>query len=235
MDLAQLSDGTKPETANSVAQLTGNPETVLPVRRVIYHFIAPEFAILNGSTDSGLTRWELSNPPTQIRELIEELDRGEWGAPNSMVWQTTDFSTAIVDVGEQSPLTSTHELVDREQVPEIKRFLFRYFDGENWRTTWDSRRDGSIPLAVECLLVWRDGREKNAVAIDVETFEPTEIREELEETNLSSVWERLGQQGHAATSTRLPKGFGRYVFCLPAGLPSQRHLSNTAAISLGQL
>ena len=233
MDLAQSSYDQKIETAN-VAQTTGSPATYSPTRRVVYHFVAPEFAILHGSLDSGLTRWELSNPPTQLSDLIDELERGEWGSPNSIVWQTTNYLTTV-DVGEQAPHAASQALTAREQVPEVERFLFRYYDGTSWHSTWDSRRNGSLPRAVECLLVWRDRNEMGAATPNVpKMLEPAEIREELLEMSVLNAWENLGQQDNSATLAQLPKGFVRYVLCLPAALPPQRHFADTSAVSWGQ-
>ena len=166
------------------------------------------------------------HPPADVAHLIRTHAAGSQS-------RGADANTAWVQ-------WLTRALVVREQVPEIKRFLFRYYDGANWQTAWDSRRDGSLPLAVECLLVWRDSSKISAVAPNVETLGPTEtleptgMRKELDEISLSSVWENLGRQDYSATSARLPKGFGRYVFCLPAGLPSQRHLADSPAVSLGR-
>ncbi len=73
--------------ANFEGQVSGIWETVPSLRRVIYQFVPPELAILRDSVGAGLTRWELTVPPPETPELIAELTRGEWGAPNSIVWQ----------------------------------------------------------------------------------------------------------------------------------------------------
>ncbi len=41
--------------------------------------------------------------------------------------------------------------------PEVQSISFRYFDGEEWLTEWDSEEEGRLPSAVEINLVVSDG------------------------------------------------------------------------------
>jgi len=37
--------------------------------------------------------------------------------------------------------------------PEVSELRFRYFDGSDWQTTWDSTERGGFPVAVEVVVV----------------------------------------------------------------------------------
>jgi hypothetical protein len=45
--------------------------------------------------------------------------------------------------------------------PEIIEIQFRYFDGQEWATSWDSEETGSFPLAVEVVIVLDPNRTTN--------------------------------------------------------------------------
>ena len=61
----------------------------------------------------------------------------------------------------------------------------------------------------------------------IETLEPTEVIEELDEMRFLDVWNNLGEQDFSMAAAQLPSGFGRYVLCLPAASPPQRQLSES--------
>jgi hypothetical protein len=66
---------------------------------------------------------------------------------------------------EQSPAEGDTAIT---RVPEVTGLRFRYFDGSQWTSQWDSQQRGTLPVAVEAWLEFADensgagGREKRA-------------------------------------------------------------------------
>jgi hypothetical protein len=52
------------------------------------------------------------------------------------------------DIGEVGSSTGSGQLL----APEVNYLEFRYFDGAEWLTEWDSEQMGGLPVAVEILV-----------------------------------------------------------------------------------
>ena len=61
----------------------------------------------------------------------------------------------FIQVGKQYPMDESKErrYLEAEdttdEIPELARLSFRYFDGGSWTSQWDSTASGRLPLAME--------------------------------------------------------------------------------------
>lgn len=61
----------------------------------------------------------------------------------------------LIQVGPSPLLNQEQDQLDAEaedttdQIPEIQYLNFRFFDGDGWRSVWDSTASGRLPIAIE--------------------------------------------------------------------------------------
>ncbi|GHT11062.1 hypothetical protein FACS1894170_04150 [Planctomycetales bacterium] len=55
------------------------------------------------------------------------------------------------------------QMQNTQIIPEVIDCRFRYFDGENWHDTWNSRTQNRLPAAVEFVYRIQPARDANAV------------------------------------------------------------------------
>lgn len=204
-------------------------------KRVLYYFVSPELALVENTLKIGLTRWEI---PTSIPvdELVQELNEGKFGTANSRLWEqfsqadrTDPFaSSVIVSESLLSGDPADRFDVPREYVPEVERMLIRYSGEFGWSSSWNSDQQ-SLPTAIEFLVIWNDpwpirAKElathyEQAGTLDQtrgESKDQMDIDEKLDQAKLLAAWERLGTEDISAAPQKLPRGFARYLFCLPS-------------------
>jgi hypothetical protein len=149
------------------------PDTL---RRVVYVFHDRDTAIRLGRP-AGLIRCELTmRQLTLLRELgsggldlmtllqnelpeWQRADRTSGRAANSPAdsntLDTRPVDLPVVDEGRVAtalPIIGGKDLQlgrHLDYIPEVARFLLRYYDGSTWHTQWDSRHSGQRPVAIE--------------------------------------------------------------------------------------
>ncbi|MEK6236696.1 MAG: prepilin-type N-terminal cleavage/methylation domain-containing protein [Planctomycetales bacterium] len=110
---------------------TGGP--ISETRTISYYVISPE------SADSGtVARSNLSQAPGLYRR---EMDRA------TALWAMEQGSQPIAD-GDEAPIA-----------PEVAALEFRYFDGAEWFSEWDSDDREGLPTAIEVKLMIRPSGE----------------------------------------------------------------------------
>lgn len=70
--------------------------------------------------------------------------------------------------GIDAELDALAELI----APEIAQIAFRYFDGEEWQTSWDSLEQGGFPLAIEVNVVIDPQRMDSGASYKYGGFDP---------------------------------------------------------------
>lgn len=241
---------------NNSAALDSATWTAPEVRyRVVYHFVAPEDLLSQSPAGSignqvdqrqlvvGLTRWQIHWRAGRLTDVVEELNNRKWGTSGSLVWlqpPSAGAGSALSFVNSNVPQ------VDREEIPELRRILFRYYhEKTGWRSSWNStstNRDssGRLPSAVQMRMLWRStkdtGGENGVDALGqplVDQFPFTERSgrrrlAEVDENKLLAEWDLGVGTGNSAGSapgfssssassmTPPPEGYAEYLFVLPA-------------------
>ncbi|MCA9269353.1 MAG: hypothetical protein KDA41_12820, partial [Planctomycetales bacterium] len=73
-----------------------------------------------------------------------------------------------VDNGDTSRLEGAAQLL----APEVVAIEFRYWDGAQWQTEWDTQANGGLPLAVEVAIAIAPATDDNADADRVPAARP---------------------------------------------------------------
>ena len=226
----------------------GERQVVTPSRRrILYHYVSPELALVEDQLQRGLTRWEI--PTTVlIDDLINELNDGQFGTSKSRLWDQfaspEDIRSSIGNSLAPNPSELTGSPADalkvpREPISEIDRCLFRYYGENGWRAAWNDAK--SIPIAVELLTLWHapdaisQQKTINGNVSAIESMDPSKLdsqvtssrshEEKFDEARLLTLWEQLAAETFSASSGELPSGFARYLFAVPsARIPSRSPL-----------
>lgn len=210
-------------------------------QRIIYHYVAPEDLLGNDKLTLGLTRWKIDWQAAPIATLIEELRKDEFSAPNSIIWQKPKNSGAGSSL---SFVAADGPPVDREEIPELRRVLFRYYSKKaGWSSQWNSVARRELPSAIQMRVLWNDPRtpavdnsDMNARdrAIQANTRGSKESRfsadDGRDEAELLAEWDEDLDRGYstnsfATTSSRSsepPEGYAEYMFTIPATNPPIR-------------
>lgn len=138
-----------------------NPTTQIPsdVRTVSY-FLEGSFVAGPSSTESDITPTvaPVNNlGPLERRNLLR-----------------TQRDRSVAEYGDtQSTAALTNQNNDEIVAEELTRLEFRYFDGYQWTTDWDSDSRGGLPMAVEIVIGLMDGKENpSAASTDVAATSP---------------------------------------------------------------
>ena len=92
-----------------------------------------------------------------------ESTSAETGDSSGLIRRTLDRAVAqwAAENGGQALLTDSDQLV----APEVIAIEFRYFDGIEWTTSWDSEARAGLPLAVEIALMMAVPDEEASAAV----------------------------------------------------------------------
>jgi hypothetical protein len=63
-----------------------------------------------------------------------------------------EVDRVVSNASTQTASSGTTDTAGQLLAPEVSRLEFRYFDGSQWLTEWDSQQNGGLPLAVEITL-----------------------------------------------------------------------------------
>jgi len=83
--------------------------------------------------------------------IEDQLDFAETRAPGGLYRREID--RAVADYMGNYDLMSEADKYTRLVAHEVAQIAFRYFDGEEWQTEWDSAEAGGFPSAIEIMLV----------------------------------------------------------------------------------
>ena len=216
-------------------------------RRIVYSYVSPEMALVANSLPAGLSRWEIP-ANTSLEDLVDDLRAAKFGSPASRLWEQLEPGSETTDSFAASSMHGDrargNDLANRfaiasEEIPELERFLIRYYGDGGWTRSWDSRDQG-LPAAIECLVVWRDVRalpelpagefngptKVNSDKMPVESLTNSgqDADRELDKARVLDEWERLGEEDLVEFRQPLPPGFSRYLFCLPSAPIAHRSL-----------
>lgn len=193
--------------------------------RVIYDFVAPEDLLAEDSLTVGLTRWQIDWQAASINTLTSELNAGEFGATKSIIWQRPRDSGAGSSL---SFITANVPQIEREEIPELRRIMFRYYDSsDGWLNAWNSVARGGLPLAVQMRVLWNDVRTPvgDDAPVDrlgrpvVDSFSAQDAEEEME---LLAEWDADNESTYGfettTTLTPPPPGYAEYLFEIPSTL-----------------
>lgn len=116
------------------------------VKTVTYYLLIP------GSANQGTVGDSAAGSVEQSGLVRRVLDRSvtQWALQN----------------GDTRQLDATAEVI----APEISFLSFRYFDGYEWYTEWDSSTMGGLPLAVDIVIAIRSADERGGAAGNGETI-----------------------------------------------------------------
>jgi hypothetical protein len=145
-------------------------------RRVVYLFINPATALRTGQS-GGLIRCPLTSrqlailraDPTGSSDILEVIRpvldalgfvpasnsaRGRPDSADPPILAGPDNESASDNDSAGHAWSAHADEIRRlatqlDYVPEIRTFLFRYFDGETWRMNWDTRQQNALPVAME--------------------------------------------------------------------------------------
>jgi hypothetical protein len=81
----------------------------------------------------------------------QQIEFDDGGAPGGLYRREVDRAVAAY-VGDFS-LVNSPDPYTKLIAPEVAQMAFRYFDGEDWQSTWDSEESGGFPLAIEIQIV----------------------------------------------------------------------------------
>jgi type II secretory pathway pseudopilin PulG len=96
----------------------------------------------------------------------QQLDFGGASVPGGLYRREIDRAVASY-MGDTSLLSDPDQYTNLI-ANEVAQMSFRYFDGEEWQTEWDSEENGGFPVAVEVLLVIDS--ERSAAGGEVYTY-----------------------------------------------------------------
>lgn len=144
-----MSPFSEPGTDHSLEIAPRLPE----LRTIVYrYFAAGELQTGNQEAPPGLLRRELDWESALSKRT--ELSMTEVAA------FVAGFSTSITENEEAETPPLEVDVVPYDDsmiwIPEIAWLEFRYFDGREWRSEWDSSRQQTLPVAVEVSLVVPD-------------------------------------------------------------------------------
>lgn len=210
-------------TANGFGDSSSNNWVATPSRhRVIYQFVAPEDQLADENLTLGLTRWQIDWQLASVGDLTEELNDDLFGSAKSLIWQRPQGSGAGSAL---SFITANTPQIEREEIPELKRILFRYYSpNDGWRSSWNSTTNG-LPAAVQMRVLWHDVRKPigDDAPVDrlgrpiAESFSLQDAKEEME---LLAEWDEDNDTTYGfsstATLTPPPPGYAEYLFVIPS-------------------
>lgn len=231
LDLPILAGDEKPRSPTGQLAPSGNDfgnssssnwEATPSRHRVIYHFVAPEDLLADNNLTVGLTRWQIDWQLASIDALTQELNDGEFGSIKSLIWQRPQGSgagSALSFINANTPQ------IEREEIPELRRILFRYYSpNDGWTSSWNSTTNG-LPAAVQMRVLWHDVRKPigDDAAVDelgrpiAEKFSTEDAKAEME---LLAEWDEDngGTYGFSSTVTLTPPppGYAEYLFVIPS-------------------
>ena len=132
-------------------------------------------------TELGARSSQLILPGSYVKWLWEKHPRAAarpaWGPRSSSATGETDQTLSGI--------------MGRDEVPEVIAFELRYFDGSSWTSSWDSRAQGRLPVAVEMRFeLKREQPDEAAVFSDGET---ELVDDDLSESNATSQFGTLDE------------------------------------------
>lgn len=81
----------------------------------------------------------------------QAIDFAESKAPGGLYRREID--RAVAEFMGDTELLSSPDKFTKLIAPEVAQISFRYYDGEDWQTEWDSAENGGFPVAIEVSLV----------------------------------------------------------------------------------
>lgn len=143
--------------------------------------VAREYFTGIASLDGGET--PVSRGSSSLRSEVELIcqtvtapEDADVAGVDSSAMTSTD--TASPDVGRPVWLPG---VLQQDEITEVGWLEFRYFDGTTWQTSWDSRTDGRLPVAVEVKFELVDPPDENAAALTDEQQAEADLRGNAEE------------------------------------------------------
>lgn len=85
--------------------------------------------------------------PSSSLSTASQADSEEFAAWDTIDEALTDDLPTSPGDGTQSAVAENEPIVD--EIPEVTNFQIRYFDGAVWLSQWNSRREKSLPVAIE--------------------------------------------------------------------------------------
>ena len=127
------------------------------VKTVVY-YLQPDDGYEQGDTSSLLANLEVN----ELDEPVATAASPGQGWGRGLVRRALDRSATqwALDNGDMSRLDATGEVL----ALEVVALEFRYFDGQQWQTAWDSEELAGLPMAIEVAIGIEvsDGRSRSA-------------------------------------------------------------------------
>ena len=154
-DLANAAEDSDPDVMVAMPQA---PE----IQRVIYTFVPPatdpDLGLLAGDPSMGddTASVEISSPLYDdigmaepfyglLRVVVAREYFDQVAAANSPM----DMQPAAGTSHSGGDSAKTPGVLEQDEIPEVDWMEFRYYDGASWSSSWDSRSQGKLPVAVE--------------------------------------------------------------------------------------
>lgn len=83
--------------------------------------------------------------------MEQKIQFAETRAPGGLYRREID--RAVAEFMGDTSLLSSPDRYTKLIANEVAQITFRYFDGVDWQTEWDSTEDGGFPMAIEVILV----------------------------------------------------------------------------------
>ncbi len=145
------------ESSAATTSLSISPSTSVdwPYKSIVYRWesaTAPPDARSTIPTTATSAEQSLGKPGLSRRESFYG-SRGEPSSNLDSVSRTASSAAGFgFQLGSAGPSTqlseSTEQVISEETVSEFSELTFEYFDGSDWRESWDSRETGTLPTAV---------------------------------------------------------------------------------------
>ena len=188
------------ESSDAVASA---PTRVPELQRISYTFHGPDL-LDPASPNSGLVRrqqkWEEAyavGSPSARQGVPQLRPSADVDVADFSPWTTVD-ERPVDDRRSSQTDEPRADMVDQpiDRIPEVVDFQLRYFDGFAWRSQWNSRREKSLPVAVQ---VQFDLKQESEPGLEVPTQETTTVSDtsdmlDPDELDSSDLDARAGSQ-----------------------------------------